>query len=154
MDNLERVRDYLLGSLTPDNICKTRDNLAVSSTMEEDPRKGQDQQRGSRAHIPLGWIRISTGLSKVCLLASVITMLLAERAEGSASARISCVGLSTPAHGNQGMVRELRTGKTRERRQQGKLAEDRNQVDYTMPLPYQPPHVNASTVLVNPPRHS
>lgn len=106
MDNVEKVQNYLLGSLSPGNICKTSDNPAVSSTMEEDPRKGQDQQRGSRAHLPLGWIKISTGLSKVCLLASVITMLLAERAEGSASARISCVGLSTPAQGNQGVVRD------------------------------------------------
>lgn len=46
--------------------------------------------------VPLGWMRISTGRSKVCLLASVIMMLLAERADGAASARISWVGLSTP----------------------------------------------------------
>lgn len=46
--------------------------------------------------VPLGWMKISTGLSKVCLLAKVIMMLLAERADGAASARISWVGLSTP----------------------------------------------------------
>lgn len=89
-----------------DNICKTSANPAVSRATGEDLRKEQEQQRGSRAHLPLGWMRISTGLSKVCLLASVITMLLAERAEGSASARISCVGLSTPARGNRGVGRD------------------------------------------------
>lgn len=46
--------------------------------------------------VPLGWMRISTGRSKVCLLARVTMMLSAELAEGAASARISWVGLSTP----------------------------------------------------------
>lgn len=41
-------------------------------------------------------MRISTGRSKVCLLARVTMMLSAELAEGAASARISWVGLSTP----------------------------------------------------------
>lgn len=50
----------------------------------------------SQGTVPLGWMKISTGLSKVCLLAKVIMMLLAERADGAASARISWVGLSTP----------------------------------------------------------
>lgn len=46
--------------------------------------------------VPLGWMSISTGRSKVCLLAKVMIMLLAEHADGAASARISWVGLSTP----------------------------------------------------------
>lgn len=99
-----------------DNICNTSANPTVSRATGEDLRNGQEQQRGSRAHLPLGWMRISTGLSKVCLLASVIMMLLAERAEGSASARISCVGLSTPARGKRGVGRDGGWGETREKR--------------------------------------
>lgn len=49
----------------------------------------QRQQSPSWGTIPLGWRRISTGRSKVCLLAKVMMMLLAECAEGAASARIS-----------------------------------------------------------------
>lgn len=46
--------------------------------------------------VPLGWMRIYTGRSKVCLLARVTMILSAELADGAASARISWVGLSTP----------------------------------------------------------
>lgn len=49
----------------------------------------QRQQSPPWGTIPLGWRRISTGRSKVCLLAKVMMMLLAECAEGAASARIS-----------------------------------------------------------------